>query len=158
MLSLNPTGKFLMNFCYVHLFSDQGEAELFSGRKFVEKLQFQLVKRRVRIMIDKVAIAIFRDQKFDVDEIVDSLTVAKGELWDIALVYIIVRHLASLPPDKDMASSADKVGRVLSQYLDFIGDERMNSWEVLDLKLQLIKLKCEYDLDLALMRFRRSML
>lgn len=156
MLRFSPKDKFLMNFCCGNLNSFAGEAKLRANGSFMEKVQFELVKRRVRSMLAEVSTAMFRDKKFEVELIIDSLAIPKKDLWDTALVIVIVRYLASLPTEKATAGSAEKVSRVLSLYLAFIEAERPTSMEVLDLKIQIIRVKCAYDLDIAAMRYRRS--
>lgn len=157
MLNLKPRDKFLMNFCDSNLFVYEGEATVLSGRTFLEKLQYELIKRRVRKLVYNVSVSMFRDKNFDVDKIRDFVDVSPKELWDVALVYIAVKHMATLPSERAMQASDGEVGSVLALYLDFIEAERLTPDEVLGLKLQKLRIKCAYDLDFAAERIRRGM-
>lgn len=145
-----------MNFCYINLWSYEGEAQLLSGANFLERLQFGLVKRRVSRLVANVETAMFRKGEFEFDKIIKDTPIMQNDLWDRSLAYFVVKHLATTTVERVKSSTEEKVKRILSLYLTFIGDEQRTSMEVLNLKLQIMRLKCSYDLEFACERHRRN--
>lgn len=158
MLGFNPSGKVMMDFCLNNLTAHKGEVRLRDGVGDIEEQHFNLVKERVRGLVDEVLVSMFHLEKFDIDAILNRTSVSKNDLWDRALVYSIVRSVANVFEARVISDSANEVGRVLSRYLSLIRAEQNTSMEVLDLKLQRERLKCAYDLDFTAERYRRRKL
>lgn len=145
-----------MNFCFINLWSSGGEAQLLGGARFLDKLRFVLVKKRVTKLAGKVDDLMRRTSEFDFDRIVESLPIQRDDLWDRALGYFVVKHVAAKSLPGSHFNPDRTCGTILSSYLGFIESEQRSNAEILDLKLQMMRLKCLYDLEFAAERFRRS--
>ena len=53
LFRLNPSGKFLMDFCFINLWSFENQVNLLSGGNITEKIQFFFVKRKIRKLLKK---------------------------------------------------------------------------------------------------------
>ena len=146
MIRINPSGKFLMNFCYVNLWSYENKVSLLSAGNILDKLQFQLVKRRTKSLISNVTSCINSKQIIDFEGVLKCLSYNKKDVWDKLFVYAIINHIAFINSRRIKLSDENNFNSVLSKYLSYIQDEQNTSYEVLTLKLEKIKLQSEMDL------------
>ncbi len=145
-----------MNFCYINLWTYEGDAQLLSGANFIERLQFGLVNRRVSRLVARVETTMFRQGEFDFDKIIKQTPFVQSDLWDTALVYFVVKHVATSTVGRIRLSSEEKVKKILSLYMRFIEENQRSSLEIMDLNLQRMRLRFSYDLEVARELHRRS--
>lgn len=146
MVRLNPSGKYLMNFCFVNLLSYDNQIQILSVGGYLDKIQFSLVKRRAKKLVTKVEDVIFRRKIYEFDTIIESLSFHKSDVWDKLFIYLIVQYIIILASKNAKSNTENKVIDTLALYLSYIKREQNTSIEILNLKLEKIRLQCEMDL------------
>lgn len=135
-----------MNFCYINLWSYENKISLLSGGSFFDKLQFQLVKRRTKSLLIKVMNCIHDKRELDFEGILSNLTFNRNDIWDRLFIYTIIHHTAVNAANGIKLSIENNLESVLSIFLSKIQLEQSTTPEILNLKLEKIKLQSEMDL------------
>lgn len=91
VFQLNPSGVFLMDFCFVCLWSFEEEVKLLSSRSLKERLQFILVKRKIKRLIQKASKIAYYDNCLEFDLIFGALVEQNDNEWDWLLYCITIK-------------------------------------------------------------------
>ncbi|WP_144883664.1 hypothetical protein [Lacibacter cauensis] len=146
MIRINPSGSFLMNFCYVNLWSNEGKISLLSGGNLFDKLQFQLVKRRTKSLLIKTMNCIHGKREMDFEGILSNLSFNRNDIWDRLFIYTIINHVVFNTANGIKFTTENNVESVLSTFLSKIKVEQNTPSEILDLKIEKIKLNTKMEL------------
>ena len=146
-----------MNFCYINLWSYENKISLLSGGSFFDKLQFQLVKRRTKYLLTKVMNCIHDKRELDFEGILSKLSFNRNDIWDRLFIYTIINHIAVNAAHGIKLPTENSLDTVLSIFLSKIQLEQRTTPEILNLKLEKIKLQSEMDLlQLTALKFAQK--
>ena len=148
VFQINPSGEFLMDFCYVNLWTYENQVNLLSGN-LIEKMQFYLIKRKISKKINILFHAIFVDYCLDFNLLETTIEENKNGIWDNSLDYIIIRNSAIWSRLDFSLPIEEKVNHVLFSYLAFIKENNSASFEIIKNKIEIIKIQAEMDLLIA---------
>lgn len=146
LFRLNPSGKFLMDFCFINLWSFENQVNLLSGGNITEKIQFFFIKSKIRKLLKKAYKLIHFDGCLDFDIIFRTLTKKSDTAWDWLLHYIIIKEVAIGEQLNISLSLDEKLNKVLSLYLEQVMENHNVSYEIFKLKIEQIKLYTQMDL------------
>lgn len=146
IFQLNPSGEFLMDFCFVCLWLYDGEVKLITSRSLKERLQFILVKRKTIKIIKKVSKIVYFDSCLEFDLIFRPLLNQNDNEWDWLLYCIVIKCVAKWAPLDSSLTLEAKMNKVLAIYLDEIKENQGVPNEILNLKIERIKIQSQMDL------------
>jgi hypothetical protein len=145
IFNLNPSGQVLMDFCFVSLWCFEGQVSLLSGT-IKEQIRFYLVKRKVKQLIQKVSSLVYYDNSFDFDLVLNAIAYENADQWERLLHYIIIKAVANWALLSSSLDEDVKLHNVLSLYLEEVNENHSVSGELLELKIERIKMHAQMDL------------
>lgn len=147
--SINPTGEFLRDYCYVNLWSYENEISLLSGGNIIEKIQFYFLRRSIKKKIQVISNLIYQKECFELETLLDSLNKVDDEIWDWLLYYIIIRIEAKSVLVNTHVSLNERMNSVLTLYLEEIKKLYADTYDIIKLKIKIIETQNLYDLEFA---------
>jgi hypothetical protein len=147
--SFNPSGEFLMDFCYVNLWSYENTVSLMAGGNMTEKLQYYFVKKRIKKILQRVSKTIYQQNNLEFDDILTSIQQRRHDIWEKLLSHIIIKQIAIWAPLDSSQTWDEKLNTVLSIFLEMIKENQDTNEEILNLKIEKIKLQAQMDLLVA---------
>ena len=135
-----------MNFCYINLWSYENKISLLSGGSLVDQLQFLLVKRKTKFLVIKVLYHIHRKRELGFEVILSKLSFNRNDIWERLFIYTIINHIAFNAANGIKLSTENNVESVLAIFHSKITTDQSTIPEILNLKLEKIKLQSEMDL------------
>lgn len=146
VFQLNPSGEFLMDFCFVCLWFYDEEVKLITSRSLKERLQFIFVKKKTIRIIKKVSKIIYYDNCLEFDLIFRPLVSRNDNEWDRLLYCIVIKCVAKWAPLDSSLTLEARMNKVLAVYLDEIKENQGVPKEILNLKIERIKIQSQMDL------------
>ena len=149
MLTLNPSGEYLKNFCDVHLWVYDDKGELLRGGNLMVRIQFYFIRQRLRRLAMHVEHLMLTRGIFDFDKIVQMLPWKERSAWDTVLVYTVVKERTSALSRRNNPNPEIDVAHILAEFIGWINFKENRFPEVLNLRLQMRRLKCLPDLTIV---------
>ena len=146
MFNINPSGVFLKRFCHINLWSYENQVNLLSERNLINRMQLLFVKRKIKTLIKRVIKLIQINNCLDYDVIFRNLTKRRDNEWDWLLYCIIIKDVATETSLKFGLPMNEKVNKILNSYLFEIKENPNPTNEILNNKIEIIKLYAQRDL------------
>lgn len=147
--SFNPSGEFLMNFCYINLWSFENEISLLSKRNLADRIQYYFVKRRIKRTLQLVSKSIYKNNNFEFDSILMSINDPRSDIYDNLLSHIVIKQVVTWASRDNYLNSDERLNTVLSIFLQWINEFHGQNEEILMMKIEMIKVQTQMDLLIA---------